>query len=342
VSQRITEKKWLAIAPVAFITDGDEFGLAEITSTSGFKTKQKVILKAIGEPSLHLEIKKVVSGNLLLLGPRNSNIKETQDISAYTVAKSSTVEVPEQPRSAIPDKEYGRAVYEEEPTVALRTLQVDQFGDFITSENIGEKRALDVNVAGGNIVIDNPEINVELDATSPDGDSVRAYGVDSGGTQRQVLVDDTGKLQTIIFGKTEANDIDNIALSNSNSVKIAITDRPSEVRNRASILIHIPDTLLTGAGTTLYTITSGKILYIHSFFITQLNAANAIGSWTLNDSSTILSTFLLPQRTSGTLASASSAISPTMQEPLAFSINIRAIEVSGDMRISGFMLGYEE
>lgn len=123
------EKRWARIPPILFAVDGTVDGLVTVTSTSRLRVKQEAVLKATGEPALPVEIKRVLSKTQLIVGPRNSKITEVIDVSAYTTAKASTIEVPEQPRPSIPDKEYERASYEEEPVVAKRVYLIDETGE---------------------------------------------------------------------------------------------------------------------------------------------------------------------------------------------------------------------
>ena len=148
--------------------------------------------------------------------------------------------------------------------------------------------------------------------------------------------------RSVLFGRTEDGDLNNVALSNSNSLKVAVTDRPSEVRNRTHVNISIPDTTISPAGTIFYTVTPGKTLHITSFLITQLNISASDGVWTLNDAGTVKSTFLLPARVTGSTPGAASSASPTMPEPMMFTTNLRIIEVAGDLRVAGYLIGYEE
>lgn len=209
------ERFWPAVVSKPFTTNGTATGDITVADATGIKVGQLVVLTAATLPNLELKVKRVYSGTSFAVGDKDKGIDHRHDISAYTVALSAAVTANFQHRSNIPLQEINRAVYEEEPTVAIRTVQVDKYGNIvggsggastdvnvhdgggtsITSTTVGPKQALDVNIAGGNITIDNAQLNMELDATDPDGDSVRIYGVDGGGVQRELLVDVNARLQ---------------------------------------------------------------------------------------------------------------------------------------------------
>lgn len=133
-----------------------------------------------------------------------------------------------------------------------------------------------------------------------------------------------------------------VSSTSSGSLKVAIPDRPSELRNRISVNINIPDTTLVPAGTVIYTVTPGRTLYIQSFLVTQLNIAASDGSWSLNDNTIVKCTFLVPARVGGSTPGAAFISSPTMPEPMQFTTNVRLVEITGDLRVAGYLIGYEE
>lgn len=147
--------------------------------------------------------------------------------------------------------------------------------------------------------------------------------------------------KSIISGKNELGVFNNVGLSNTNSVKVAITDRPSEVRSRVKIEASIFSTALTGANTVIYTVTSGKILYIESFIVSSLNAANAIGEWRLRDNNTDKIGFLSGEKAIGASSVAVSA-SPSLPEPIPFTTSVTARSITGTITLSFYLIGYEE
>jgi hypothetical protein len=184
------EKLLHAIPPQAFTADGTARGQITLATTyvtilSGinlvqclpFKVKQKVVVRADGEPNLELEIKRVLEDeHILFVGPlkrnaspgthsvyREGDINSRTDLSAYTVAKNATIEVAEQQKAKIPEQEIERNTYEHEPTVARRVFNVDEWGRPYRKDN---PFPVDASVNVGDI---------EVDITLPD--TVEIYNI---------------------------------------------------------------------------------------------------------------------------------------------------------------------
>lgn len=159
----------------------------------------------------------------------------------------------------------------------------------------------------------------------------------------ETITDNTAAqiVKSQLVGKQENGTFSNVSLSNSASIKVAVTDRPSEVRLRTRVEIVDNRRSISGAGDTLYTVTVGKTLYITSVLITAINDATAIGEWRLRDSTTVRSAFIIPGRAAGT-PSAGQAPSPSLPEPLKFETNVNIIEITGDVISTITLIGYEE
>lgn len=149
------EKKWEAIPPRLFTFNGGTKGEIVIASTIDFKVKQKVIIKGSTLPGEQLEVKRVISEMVMLVGPVGS-INARADISAYTLALGSTVEALEQDRANIPYQEHENAVYAEEPIVAKRQILVDRLGRYFSVDN-----PIPVQLSDGSINIGT--VNAELE-----------------------------------------------------------------------------------------------------------------------------------------------------------------------------------
>ena len=193
---------------------------------------------------------------------------------------------------------------------------------------------LRIKYTNGGVAQTSFSLSSTLLVTSPLSDVLAISETITDNTAAQIV-----KSQSV--GKQENGAFANVALSNSASIKVAVTDRPSEVRNRTHIHISINRTSLVAAGTTLYTVTAGKTLYIHSISLSMLNTVNSVGEWRLRDSTTVKSAYVLSERAIGASAGSASA-SPSLPEPMKFSTNVNAIEISGDIEIAGYLIGYEE
>lgn len=129
------EKRWVAVAPKLLIADGGIDGKIEVADAIELHVKQVVFLKGDTLPNKKVQINAIESQTEIFVGPLGSNINTREDVSAYTVALNSTIEAEIQNRPGIPDKEFERASFEEEPVVAKRVIQVDPYGNKYTKTN---------------------------------------------------------------------------------------------------------------------------------------------------------------------------------------------------------------
>lgn len=138
---QVFEKRWPQNAEL-FTANGTIDGKITVSSTVGFFVGQKVQILSVN-PSverLSLQIKAVTSSTELFVGPdtnsltkdskdRGRSIYARTDLTSFTVADSAQVFANEQDRPAFGSEVVIRAVYQEEPAVALRVLSVDKFGN---------------------------------------------------------------------------------------------------------------------------------------------------------------------------------------------------------------------
>jgi len=175
------EKALSLVPPQAFTADGGAFGLVTLANTAGFKTKQSAYLTATGLPNLPVQIKRVISPTQLVVGTiNNAQIASWPplDITAYTVAKDAAIGAQIQPKSNPTVEDIAKAVYEADPTVAIRVIFTDQYGNLYSDENplpatftgtisIG---AVEVKGSNGNIIEPNVDgslnVVIEQDLTA--------------------------------------------------------------------------------------------------------------------------------------------------------------------------------
>jgi len=156
------EKRWAAVPPQLFTVNGSANGVIKVAADACalFKVKQKVIINAATLPVLdQIEVKKILDDNTIVIGPQSANIHTYTDLSAYTTALGAFIFANEQHRALIPYEEVVRAVYEEEPTVANRSILVDQCGDKYTTENPFPVQLSDGSINIGTV---NAELEVQL------------------------------------------------------------------------------------------------------------------------------------------------------------------------------------
>lgn len=153
------EKRWAAVLPQSFTSNGTTDGVLTVADSSLFKVKQQVNIIADTLSNLNLEIKSIPDKNTICVGPVSGNINARSDISAYTTALFAAITANEQKRSSVPQEEVFRAVYEEEPTTALRNVIVDKHGNKIDTDNPFPVRLSDGSVNIGSV---NAELEVQL------------------------------------------------------------------------------------------------------------------------------------------------------------------------------------
>jgi hypothetical protein len=193
------EKHWPAVAPVAFTAPGSVRGRVTITSTRGFKVKQTIVLVHPTLGRLQLQVKRVTR-TYLELGPEGK-IQDRTDLSLYDT--STIIYADEQTKHSPTDKEVGLAVYEQEPTIANRVIQVDEFGDFYTPSN-----PLPVQLSDGNINIENLHANVQVQLSAKDNDPVAGDIHDSiriGDGHNEVGVNADGSINVNIVESTSVS-----------------------------------------------------------------------------------------------------------------------------------------
>jgi hypothetical protein len=154
----LSERLWAHVPAQLFILDGGSDGKITLLSTSGFKVKQNVTLKAIGQPNLLVQVKRVLNSTTLFVGPITSDINSRLDISNYTVLLGATIEAGFQSRINITNTDITRACYDEEPTLAHRNVLVDEFGKYYNSTN-----SFPVSLSSGSISIGNVRLSAHDD-----------------------------------------------------------------------------------------------------------------------------------------------------------------------------------
>ena len=197
------EKRLFAVAPKLFTADAGADGKVTISNASDFKVKQKVNVSGTALDQLQLEVKRIISDTVIFLGPETDPITSRTDLSAYTVAAASFIFAGEQRRPSIPFEESTRAVYEEEPTVAWRTMQVDKLGN-----PFGPDNPLSVQLSDGNINIGtvNAELEVQLSHQDnvPDAGDV-ADSVQIGDGTNKLVINADGTISDETFAPEHFN-----------------------------------------------------------------------------------------------------------------------------------------
>jgi hypothetical protein len=125
-----SEKQWVStilepIAVTGFVIN--------VISTTNLHTKQKVTL-ILGSNSKELEIRAVLSPTQLMVGEIGKSFTQLFNPAAYDGGRLQATDTH---RNEITADIHSRAVYEEEPAMALRTVGVNSLG-FLSSTPMGQ------------------------------------------------------------------------------------------------------------------------------------------------------------------------------------------------------------
>lgn len=185
------ERNWQAVPPRLFTSNGTAQSVVTISDTSGFYTKSVVSIKSDSQPPSNFQVLRVLSATQMLIGSLTAQIGKANpaiDLSIYTVADNATIEAGEQKKNNIPSDDHYSAVYEADPVVADRVINVDKHGKFYDENN---RLPVDASVT---VVV--PPLTVDLDALTPpdqaDPDNILIAGSEDGtksGNKHAVRVD---------------------------------------------------------------------------------------------------------------------------------------------------------
>ena len=157
----ITEKRYTAISPVPLTINGTTSGLITISSTYRIKVGQILTFRSNSSAIRLAKVKRVISSTqFIVIEPKDSVVTSNKlDMSMFTVADTATVELSEDKRPVIDLLEIQRQVYEEEPTIALRSHMVDWLGRSYDKSNPVPVEITDGSISIGTV---NAELEVQL------------------------------------------------------------------------------------------------------------------------------------------------------------------------------------
>lgn len=195
------EKKWLAVPPQLFTSNGGQHGVIKIADASGFKVKQKAVVTAVGLPDLPVQIKRVLGPDTVIVGPfpntqENNGLAARTDLTLYTVAASSYIYAQEQDKVILKPDDIWQAVYRQEPGTTLGVEIDDKYGNPIDSvrDNSGINR---LAVDGQFHAEVDVQVDVDVDGyydptDNPDPDNIGLIG-----HTRSTDTDQTDQIQRI-------------------------------------------------------------------------------------------------------------------------------------------------
>lgn len=218
------ERNWAAVPVQLLLVDGGQYGQVRVPSTLGIKVKQKVFIYSNLIPAKQeLEVKSVLNETDLELGPRSPEMSKRTDLQAYTVATGAKLEAPVQPRPDIVPDIYWRSVFEEEPTVALRTFAVDHLGRRWSKDNPFPVQLSDGSINIGTV---NAELEVQLSHKDNDPDAGDVHdSVRIGDGVDEMSVNPDGSINVVVAGSNVSFDLE----SEYNEVSSVPTASPTLV-----------------------------------------------------------------------------------------------------------------
>lgn len=141
------ERSWTEVVQ-QFTANGSTNGIVSVASTKGFYSKQIVSINSLTKQPISLQVKRVLSKTTLIVGPKSSSMNDRADISEYLLNDNAWILSQEQTRPNIPQIDYERACYQEEPVVAKRSILVDDLGNTYNDSN-----PMPVNLTGESITV---------------------------------------------------------------------------------------------------------------------------------------------------------------------------------------------
>lgn len=131
------ERKLPAVPARPFTVNGGSQGQVSLLNTRGFKVGMKAVITGNALPTLLVLVKRVLSDTKLLVGPIGSPYEKAEwiNLSSYTVAANAQIYAESQEKAKVPPADIIQAVYDQEPTVAQRSVLVDQLGRYYDFEN---------------------------------------------------------------------------------------------------------------------------------------------------------------------------------------------------------------
>lgn len=244
------EKRWTQVLVQPLISNGTADGQLQVADAFLVKVKQSLLLTSGTQPTIQVQVKRVLNEHTILVGRRDEDIDDRVDVSAYLVVDGSAISNPDpnQPRVKIAPEDLSRAVYDEEPTVALRTVIVNRGGEYLGSD---PDSPFYVQLTDGSVNIGTVHAQLEMFLSHKDNDP------DAGDVHSSLRIGDG-------VDELEINSDGSINVVVAGSVSAAIESTYNEV---AAVPSATPVTLVT------YTAPMGKTSYLHKVFVSGDNIA---------------------------------------------------------------------
>lgn len=211
------ERKWpsVLLAPISVANS-----IVTVSSTEGLHPKQRITLR-LGALQENYEIKRVLSDTQLQVGPPGPTMNQYSNPVSFN---GGLLEMSEQERNPMGWEIVGRAVYAEEPIVALRNILVNKWGEYYDVQNPLPVRLSDGSVNIGTV---NAELEVQLSHKDNDPDAGDVHdSVRIGDGDDEMAVNDDGSINVNIVtgnGGTIVNTFNAISSVGANTITSLVT-----------------------------------------------------------------------------------------------------------------------
>lgn len=142
----LPEQLWPAVSQ-AFTADGDVTGVVTVASTDGFYSGQLVQIRSAALPALNAQVLEVLSSLTLRVGAVGQQyLGSGISLAGYITGDTATISAARQLKVLPGNDDIFTAVYENQPTSALRVMTVDRQGNYISPAGGGAAGAGSVSV----------------------------------------------------------------------------------------------------------------------------------------------------------------------------------------------------
>lgn len=246
------EKRLAELQPRNITADGTADGQLQIDDAFLLKVKQIIYLRSNTLPSLKLEVKRVVDPVTFYVGPVGGSIDARTDVSTYLMADQARVfntDRKDLGRPSIDTDDFLRAVYDEEPVVAIRTVLVDRGGRYVGSD---PDAPFYVQLTDGSVNIGTVHAQLEMFLSHRDNDP------DAGDVHSSLRVGDG---------------VEELQINPDGSINVSPTPISPSVRiesayNEITAVPTSTPTLLVS-----YTAPMGKVSFLQKIFVSGENVA---------------------------------------------------------------------
>jgi hypothetical protein len=117
------------------VEDGTASGLIRVANIANFRNLSKVQISSSTQPTITYQIKSIFYPDYIRLGPVDNNLHSYTNVSNYITLDLAKLTQEEQTRPQTNISQIARYIYEEEPVIADRVIQVNEKGRLNNRQN---------------------------------------------------------------------------------------------------------------------------------------------------------------------------------------------------------------